>query len=79
MYCADMFQKKLTKFEENLLSSKDLFLFSSDVYILCSLHIMASPGQKRSSCRHVMAGFDGRDKCARCSDKDIEVDPCVLK
>ena len=27
---------------------------------------MSSPGQKRGTCGHAMAGFDGYSKCARC-------------
>ena len=44
---------------------------------------MASPnnkkGQRRGSCGHVMASFDSHDKCARCRDKLIGEDDCVLK
>ena len=40
---------------------------------------MASPGQKRGSYRDVMASFDGNNKCARCHDKGIETDECVLQ
>ena len=44
---------------------------------------MASPGdkkgQRRGSCGHVMASFDMHDKCARCRDKLIGEDKCVLK
>ena len=38
---------------------------------------MASPGQRRGSCGHAMAGFDGHKKCARCRDKKLGDDPCV--
>ena len=38
---------------------------------------MASPGQRRGSCGHVMAGFDLHKKCARCRDKKLGDDPCV--
>ena len=27
--------------------------------------VMASPGQRRGSCGHIMAGFDAHDKCTR--------------
>ena len=37
---------------------------------------MASPGQRRGSCGHVMAGFDLHKKCDRCRDKKVD-DPCV--
>ena len=44
---------------------------------------MASPGdrkgQRRGSCRHAMANFDLHDKCARCREKSIGEDDCVLK
>ena len=41
--------------------------------------IMSSPGQKRGTCSHVMASFDGHFKCARCRDKGVGEDACVLK
>ena len=44
---------------------------------------MASPGerkgQRQGSCGHAMANFDLHDKCARCREKSIGEDPCVLK
>ena len=44
---------------------------------------MASPGdrkgQRRGSCGHVMANFDLHDKCARCREKLIGENDCVLK
>ena len=40
---------------------------------------MSSPGQKRGSCGHVMVIFDGHLKCARCRDKGVGEDNCVLK
>ena len=43
---------------------------------------MASPGDKKGqhkgSCGHIMAAFDSHDKCARCRDKRIGEDNCVL-
>ena len=43
---------------------------------------MASPGdkkgQRKGSCGHIMAGFDSHDKYARCRDKHIGEDNCVL-
>ena len=43
---------------------------------------MASPGdkkgQRKGSCAHIMAAFDSYDKCARCRDKRIGEDNCVL-
>ena len=46
------------------------------------INIMASPGdrkgQRRGSCGHAMANFDLHDKCARCCEKSIGEDDCVL-
>ena len=46
------------------------------------MNIMASQsdkkGQRKGSCGHIMAGFDSHDKCARCRDKRIREDNCVL-
>ena len=43
---------------------------------------MASPGefkgQRKGSCGHIMAAFDNHDKCARCHEKKIGQDQCVL-
>ena len=38
---------------------------------------MSSPGQKRGSCGHAMASFDGHAFCACCRDKKKGEDPCV--
>ena len=40
---------------------------------------MASPGQRRGICGHMMAGFDQHERCARCRDKGQGSDPCVKK
>ena len=40
---------------------------------------MASPGQKRGSCRHMMALFDSHSKYVRCCEKGLGIDPCVEK
>ena len=40
---------------------------------------MASPGQKRRVCGHLMAGFDKHVHCRRCRDKLKGTDPCVNK
>ena len=40
---------------------------------------MSSPGQRRGSCAHAMAGFDSHSKCAHCRDKGLGDDPCVQK
>ena len=39
---------------------------------------MDSPGQRRGSCGHKMAGFDMHEKCARCRDKGLGKDPCIV-
>ena len=39
---------------------------------------MASPGQKRGACGHLMAVFD-QHTCARCRDKGQGMDFCMLK
>ena len=38
---------------------------------------MSSPGQKRGSCGHAMASFDGHSFCARCHDKGKGEEPCI--
>ena len=40
---------------------------------------MASPGQRKGACGHIMASFDRHSRCARCRDKSLGEDPCVLK
>ena len=40
---------------------------------------MASPGQKRGLCRHVMVGFDSHLYCARCRDEGKGEDPSVCR
>ena len=40
---------------------------------------MSSPGQKRGTCGYVMALFDSHKKCARCREKGVGDDPCVMK
>ena len=37
---------------------------------------MSSPGQKRGSCGHAMASFDGNSFCARCREKGKGKDDC---
>ena len=39
---------------------------------------MDSPGQRRGSCGHKMAGFDMHEKCALCRDKGLGKDPCIV-
>ena len=41
------------------------------------LIIMSSPGQKKGTCGHIMAVFDGHLKCARYREKGVADDPCV--
>ena len=38
---------------------------------------MSSPGQRRGSCGHAMASFDGHAFCARCCDKGKGEELCV--
>ena len=38
---------------------------------------MSSLGQKRGSCGHATASFDGHTFCAHCRDKSKGKDPCV--
>ena len=40
---------------------------------------MASPGQRKGACGHIMASFDTHSRCARCRDKGMGEDPCVAK
>ena len=40
---------------------------------------MSSTGQKKGTCGHIMALFDGHLKCAICRDKGVGDNPCVLK
>ena len=40
---------------------------------------MASPGQRKGACGHIMASFDSHSHCARCRDKGLGEDPCVSK
>ena len=38
---------------------------------------MSSLGQKRGSCGHAMASFDGHAFCARCHEKGKGKEPCI--
>ena len=40
---------------------------------------MASPGQRKGACGHIMASFDLHSRCARCRDKSLGDDACVKK
>ena len=40
---------------------------------------MASPGQKRGGCGHLMAAFDSHSFCAQCYNKGKGSDPCITK
>ena len=46
---------------------------------MSSIIIMSSPGQKKGTCGHVMALLDSHKKCARCREKGVGDDPCVMK
>ena len=57
---------------------------SSILFVLPSISTklsttMSSPGQKRDTYGHVMTSFDGHSKCARCRDKGVGDDNCILK
>ena len=39
--------------------------------------IMASPGQRKGACRHIMPNFDKHSRCARCRDKGQGDNPCL--
>ena len=40
---------------------------------------MDSRGKKSGDCRHVIVIFDLHKQCARCHDKGLGDDPCILK
>ena len=40
---------------------------------------MASPGQRKGACGHIMASFDKHSRCARCRDKGQGEDLCIKK
>ena len=40
---------------------------------------MASPGQRKGACGHIMASFDQHSRCARCRVKGHGDDACVKK
>ena len=67
-------QRDVLKFNCEFIHFILLSSYSTEVPI-----IMSSPGQKRSTCGHVMAIFDGHLKCTRCRDKGVGEDNCVLK
>ena len=56
---------------------KDFTLFEYFILLLYTQHTMSSPGQKRGSCGHAMAGFDGHSFCARCREKGKGEEPCI--
>ena len=35
-------------------------------------------GQRKGSCSHIMAAIDQHEKCARCREKKLGQDPCVI-
>ena len=41
------------------------------------MDIMASSGQKKGGCGHIMASFDTHVRCVRCREKGSGSDPCV--
>ena len=61
-------------------------IYNEFIHFILLLHIsievftiMSSPGQKRDNCGHIMARFDGHLKCARCREKGVGEDNCILK
>ena len=66
-----------------MFSTERSFLKSPFILFLCIssevLIIMSSPGQKRGTCGHIMASFDGHLKFARCQDKGVGKDACIVK
>ena len=49
---------------------------------MCLLYygiLIASPGQRKGACVHIMASFDKHSSCTRCRDKGLGEDPCVKK
>ena len=56
---------------------KDLNFYLLLDYSKCVGHVMSSPGQRRGSCGHAMASFDGHTFCARCCDKGKGEELCV--
>ena len=73
MFSTETFLKFYNKFN-HLLNFYLYLRYSTRILI-----IMSSPRQKRGTCGHIMAVFDGHFKCARCRDKGVGDDPCVLK
>ena len=73
--CADVFSTERRFLKLLRIHPFILFLrISSEVLIN-----MSSPGQKRGTCGHIMTSFDGHLKCARCRDKGVGEDDCVVK
>ena len=60
-------------------STRRIFKTTTNFHFIASGVVMASPGQKKGSCGHIMALFDAHSKCTRCRDKGIGQDPCVEK
>ena len=71
-----MFSLKTLYFVDNSINS---FLCVLELCHLESYFIMASPGQRKGACGHIMASFDTHSRCARCRDKGMGEDPCVAK
>ena len=40
---------------------------------------MASPGQRKGACGHIIASFDKHSRCARCRDKGLGEDAFAKK
>ena len=72
--CRSVFYRDVLKFNCEFINLILFLRTSSEVLI-----IMSSPGQKRGTCGHIMASFDDHLKCARCRDKGVGEDACVLQ
>ena len=66
-------QRDILKFNCEFIHFILLLCISIEVLI-----IMSSRGQKRGTCGHVMAIFDGHLKSVKCRDKGVGEDNCVL-
>ena len=49
------------------------------VFSLCHGLLMASPGQRKGACGHIMTSFDQHLRCAGSRDKGLGEDACVKK
>ena len=57
----------------------NFYLCIVQVLSFCEITIMASPGQRKGACGHIIASLDKHSHCARCRDKGLGDDPCIRK